>query len=62
MWKRTKGYLIRINVDDKSAKRAADMANAYVDVLYGINQRLALTQASQRRIFLEQQVNASAKR
>jgi tyrosine-protein kinase Etk/Wzc len=53
-----KGYLIRINVDDKSAKRAADMANAYVDVLYGINQRLALTQASQRRIFLEQQVNA----
>jgi tyrosine-protein kinase Etk/Wzc len=34
------------------------MANAYVDVLYGINQRLALTQASQRRVFLEQQVNA----
>jgi tyrosine-protein kinase Etk/Wzc len=53
----TKGYLIRISVDDESAKRAADMANAYVDVLYGINQRLALTQASQRRIFLEQQVN-----
>jgi tyrosine-protein kinase Etk/Wzc len=53
-----KGYLIRINVDDKSAQRAADMANAYVDVLYGINQRLALTQASQRRVFLEQQVNA----
>jgi tyrosine-protein kinase Etk/Wzc len=53
-----KGYLIRINVDDNSAKRAADMANAYVDVLYGINQRLALTQASQRRKFLEQQVDA----
>jgi len=53
-----KGYLIRINVDDKSAQRAADMANAYVDVLYGINQRLALTQASQRRVFLEQQVDA----
>jgi tyrosine-protein kinase Etk/Wzc len=53
-----KGYLIRINVDDTSAKRAAEMANAYVDVLYGINQRLALTQASQRRVFLEQQVDA----
>jgi tyrosine-protein kinase Etk/Wzc len=53
-----KGYLIRINVDDMSAQRAADMANAYVDVLYGLNQRLALTQASQRRVFLEQQVNA----
>ena len=53
----TKGYLIRINVDDESATRAADIANAYVDVLYGVNQRLALTQASQRRIFLEQQVS-----
>ena len=54
----TRGYLIRINVDDESAERAADMANGYVDVLYGINERLALTQASQRRIFLERQVNA----
>jgi tyrosine-protein kinase Etk/Wzc len=54
----TKGYLIRINVEDRSATRAADMANGYVDVLYAINQRLALTQSSQRRVFLEQQVNA----
>jgi tyrosine-protein kinase Etk/Wzc len=54
----TKGYLIRINVDDESALRAARMANGYVDVLYGLNQRLALSQASQRRVFLEQQVNA----
>jgi tyrosine-protein kinase Etk/Wzc len=54
----TKGFLIRINVDDESAIRAARMANGYVDVLYGLNQRLALTQASQRRVFLEQQVNA----
>jgi tyrosine-protein kinase Etk/Wzc len=54
----TKGYLVRINVDDRSAVRAADMANGYVDVLYSLNQTLALTQASQRRVFLEQQVNA----
>jgi uncharacterized protein involved in exopolysaccharide biosynthesis len=54
----TKGYLIRISVEDKSATRAADMANGYVDALYSITQRLALTQASQRRVFLEQQVNA----
>ena len=53
-----KGYLIRINVEDKSATRAADMANGYVDLLYSINQRLALSQASQRRVFLEQQVSA----
>jgi tyrosine-protein kinase Etk/Wzc len=52
-----KGYLIRISVEDTSAQRAADLANAYVDVLYVINQRLALTQSSQRRVFLEQQVN-----
>ncbi|MGC2400214.1 MAG: GNVR domain-containing protein [Acidobacteriaceae bacterium] len=54
----TKGYLIRINVEDRSAVRSADMANGYVDLLYALNERLALTQASQRRIFLEQQVNA----
>ena len=54
----TKGYLIRISVEDKSATRAADMANGYVDLLYAINERLALTQSSQRRVFLEQQVNA----
>jgi tyrosine-protein kinase Etk/Wzc len=53
-----KGYLVRINVDDRSAIRAADMANGYVDVLYALNQNLALTQASQRRVFLEQQVSA----
>jgi tyrosine-protein kinase Etk/Wzc len=54
----TKGYLIRVNVEDESAVRAANMANGYVDVLYGLNERLALTQASQRRVFLEQQVTA----
>jgi tyrosine-protein kinase Etk/Wzc len=53
----SKGNLIRISVDDRLATRAADMANGYVDMLYGINQRLALTQSSQRRVFLEQQVN-----
>lgn len=54
----TKGYLIRISVEDHSATRAADMANGYVDALYSVTQRLALTQSSQRRVFLEQQVNA----
>jgi tyrosine-protein kinase Etk/Wzc len=53
----TKGYLIRINVEDRSAARSADMANGYVEALYVLNHSLALTQASQRRIFLEQQVN-----
>jgi tyrosine-protein kinase Etk/Wzc len=54
----TKGSFIRISVDDHNAQRAADMANTYVDELYRRNQTLALTTASQRRLFLENQVNA----
>ena len=54
----TKGSFIRISVDDHDAQRAADMANTYVDELYRRNQTLALTTASQRRLFLENQVNA----
>jgi tyrosine-protein kinase Etk/Wzc len=54
----TKGLLIRITVEDKSAQRAADMANAYVDALYQINKHIAFTEGSQRRVFLEQQVSA----
>ena len=54
----TKGSFIRISVDDHDAHRAADMANTYVDELYRRNQTLALTSASQRRLFLENQVDA----
>ena len=54
----TRGSFIRISVDDHDAHRAADMANTYVEELYRLNQQLALTEASQRRLFLEGQVNA----
>jgi tyrosine-protein kinase Etk/Wzc len=53
-----KGSLIRISVDDHDVRRAAALANAYVDELYHVNQHLALTSGSQRRLFLEQQVAA----
>lgn len=56
----TKGLLIRITVEDRSPQRAAAMANEYVDALYRINKHLALTEASQRRLFLEQQVAAES--
>jgi tyrosine-protein kinase Etk/Wzc len=56
----TKGSSIRISVDDRDVRRAAAMANAYVDELYRVNQYLALTTGSQRRLFLEQQVNAES--
>jgi tyrosine-protein kinase Etk/Wzc len=54
----TKGSFIRISVDDYDVRRAAALANGYVDELYRVNQHLALTTGSQRRLFLEQQVNA----
>jgi len=54
----TKEGLISISVADHDPKRAAAIANAYVEELYNLNQGLALTEASQRRLFYEQQVKA----
>ncbi len=51
-----KDSLIRIRVEDHDRTRAAELANAYVSELYGQNSRLALTSASQRRLFFEQQL------
>lgn len=50
-----KDGIITIEVDDKDSKRAADMANAYVDELLKLTQVLAVTDASQRRLFFERQ-------
>jgi tyrosine-protein kinase Etk/Wzc len=54
----TRGSAIHISVDDKDVQRATAIANAYVEELYRVNQRLALTGSSQRRLFLEQQLDA----
>lgn len=51
-----KDTLIKIEVTDHDAARAAGIANAFVDRLYQQNSRLAVTDASQRRLFFEQQV------
>jgi len=48
--------IITIEVDDESPKRAADLANAYVDELRKLTKVLAVTEASQRRLFFEQQL------
>ena len=48
--------VITIEVDDKSPKRAADMANAYVEELEKLTRRLAVGEAGQRRLFFEQQL------
>jgi uncharacterized protein involved in exopolysaccharide biosynthesis len=50
-----KDGIISIEVDDKDPKRAADLANAYVDELLKLTQVLAVTDASQRRLFFERQ-------
>ena len=51
-----KDSLIKISVEDHDPKRAAALANAFVDELYKQNSRLALTDASQRRLFFEEQL------
>src|SRR3954469_21816761 len=48
--------LISISVEDKDPKRAAALANAYVEELRNVTQHLAISEAGQRRLFFEQQV------
>lgn len=51
-----KDGLVTISVEDHDPKRAAAIANGYLDELTTQNGRLALTGASQRRLFFEQQM------
>lgn len=51
-----KDGLIHISVEDKDPRRAAEMANGYVDEFRTLSQKLAITEASQRRMFFEQQM------
>jgi len=48
--------LIRILVDDHSAQRASNVANAYVDELCAMNSHLAITEAVQRQTFFEREL------
>ncbi|MFZ0914718.1 MAG: GNVR domain-containing protein [Candidatus Korobacteraceae bacterium] len=49
--------LISIAVSDRDPKRAADLANAYVEELRRLNGNLAVTEAAQRRAFYQQQLD-----
>lgn len=51
-----KDNLLHISVEDKDPKRAAEMANGYVEEFRRLSQSLAITEASQRRMFFEQQM------
>ena len=48
--------IISIDVEDTEPKQAAELANAYVDELYKLTKVLAVTEASQRRLFFERQL------
>ena len=52
-----KDGIIDIEFSDKDPKLAADVANAYVDELNKLTNDLAVTEASQRRLFFEKQLN-----
>lgn len=52
-----KDNLIDIDVDDEDPKRAAEIANAYVEELRWVTNHLALTEAQQRRAFFDQQLH-----
>jgi uncharacterized protein involved in exopolysaccharide biosynthesis len=51
-----KDGLIVIEVDDTDPRRAADLANAYVDELRRLTSVLAVSEAQQRRVFFEKQL------
>ena len=51
-----KDGLLHISVEDKDPKRAAEMANAWIEEYRRLSQGLAIGEASQRRLFFELQM------
>jgi tyrosine-protein kinase Etk/Wzc len=51
-----KDGLIRISVTDRNPQRATEMANGYVEEFKRLSAGLVVTEASQRRLFFEQQL------
>jgi tyrosine-protein kinase Etk/Wzc len=57
-----KDGLITIEFEDRDPKRAAAIANAYVEELDKLTQSLAVTEAAQRRLFFERQLASRRRR
>ncbi len=55
----SKENVISISVTDRDKNRAAELANAYVDELLNLTRTLAITEAGQRRLFFEHEVQAA---
>ncbi|MEJ7137741.1 Wzz/FepE/Etk N-terminal domain-containing protein [Amphibiibacter pelophylacis] len=54
--------LISVSVDDKDPKFAAELANAYVQELGKMLDRVSLTEAQQRRAFFQKQMDEAQKK
>jgi tyrosine-protein kinase Etk/Wzc len=52
----SKDGLIRITVEDRDPKRAAELANGYVEEFRKLSASLAITEAARRRLFFEAQL------
>ena len=52
-----KSGIITIGFEDKDPKRAAMLANGFFEELKNMTKGLAVTEASQRRLFFEEQLN-----
>jgi uncharacterized protein involved in exopolysaccharide biosynthesis len=48
--------IITVQFEDTDPARAAEIANGYIEELYKLTQTLAVTEAGQRRLFLEKQL------
>jgi tyrosine-protein kinase Etk/Wzc len=55
----SKDGLIRLTVEDGDPKRAAELANGYVEEFRKLSGSLAITEAARRRLFFEQQLQQS---
>jgi tyrosine-protein kinase Etk/Wzc len=51
-----KDGLIHISIEDRDPNRASELANGYIDQFRNLSQHLAITEASQRRLFFEQEL------
>ena len=57
----TKDGLIRLSFSDRNPNRAAEVANGYIDQFKDLSQHLAITEASQRRVVFENQLEKTKK-
>lgn len=54
-----KDGLIRLTMTDRTPQRAAELANGYLDEFRKLTSHLALSEAAQRRLFFEEQLQSA---